>query len=184
LERRFRITIGEHGENRLCRAGGLRDSRLSAAWWWIGVAAVVLSALSFVVVMMTVSQEPYFGGIRAVDAIIQVGVGTALIVLWALWSVVVIAVIVRKRTHAATLAVLIWAAMCVFYLGNGVVGYLDDITLGSDAGRVAATSCLLHPNANVENSSAVSKAPNAALLLIMLAPAGALPAARSDRRGG
>src|SRR5689334_1489548 len=99
--------------------GARRSGRLWTAWVWVGGVAVALSAVSWVVVMKGAADEPYFGGIRKSDAIVQVGVGTALIVLWALWCAMAIAFILRRRLHPAASAILIWAAICVFYLGHG-----------------------------------------------------------------
>ena len=51
--------------------------------------SAALSAASLVVVFQGANDEPYMG-YRRFDALVQVGVGTALMVLWALCSVAVV----------------------------------------------------------------------------------------------
>jgi hypothetical protein len=115
--------------------------RLSVAWLWLISTAVPLTAISWLIVIKGAADEPYYGGISKFDATSQVGVGTALIVLWALWSAMVITFILRRCLHPAVSAILIWAAICVFYLGRGVNGYLSDITAWtSGAARAAPAS--------------------------------------------
>jgi hypothetical protein len=113
--------------------------RLSGAWLWLIATALPLSAVSWLIVTMGAGGEPYYGGILKFDAITQVGVGTALIVLWALWSAMIIAFILRRRIHRAASATVIWAAICIFYLGHGVNGYLVDIIIWSSGKAMGST---------------------------------------------
>jgi hypothetical protein len=91
------------------------------------LAAGVLTVASFAVVLRGASDEPYFGAIRKSDAVVQVGVASALIALWASWCVTATWLVLRKRRHPALLFVTLWALLNALYLGQGVDGYVDDI---------------------------------------------------------
>ncbi len=88
--------------------------------------ALLLSAASFVVVLQGATDEPYMGYRRS-DAIVQVGVGTALMVLWCCCSVAVVVLVGTRKLPIAWLALLLWAAICLFYLSTCPLGYLGDI---------------------------------------------------------
>jgi hypothetical protein len=64
---------------------------------------------------------------RRYDAIVQVGVGTALMLLRALCSAAVVTLVARRRLSPAWLALLLSAAICLFYLSYSPRGYLEDL---------------------------------------------------------
>ena len=86
----------------------------------------LLSAASFVVVDQGANDEPYVG-YRRYDAIVQVGVGTALMVLWSCCAVAVVVLVAARKLPSWWLMLLLWAAICTFYLSYSPLGYLEDI---------------------------------------------------------
>ncbi|MCA9147646.1 MAG: hypothetical protein KDA92_00035 [Planctomycetales bacterium] len=86
----------------------------------------MLTVASFFVVFQGASDEPY-GVYRRYDALVQVGLGTALIALWCSWSVAVVVFIVAQKLPKAWLSALLWVAICLFYLSFSPVGYLKDL---------------------------------------------------------
>ena len=103
--------------------GPISRSQLNVAF---ALVTVVLSAASFFVVLQGANDEPYVG-YRRYDAIMQVGVGTALMVLWGLCSIAVVVLVARRKLSLAWIALLLWAAICLFYLSYSPLGYLVDI---------------------------------------------------------
>ena len=55
------------------------------------------------------------------------GMGTALMVLWACYSLAVGLLVATRKISPAWLALLLWAAVCLFYLHYSPFGYLSDI---------------------------------------------------------
>jgi hypothetical protein len=98
-------------------------TQLNAAF---AVIVAALSIASLFVVMQGANDEPY-GAYRRYDAIVQVGVGTALIVFWCCCSVAVVVLVGARKLPAWWLALLLWAAICLFYLSYSPLGYLQDI---------------------------------------------------------
>jgi peptidoglycan/LPS O-acetylase OafA/YrhL len=92
----------------------------------IAFVSAALSAVSLFVVVQGANDEPYMG-YRRYDAVVQVGLGTALIVLWGCCSVAVLVLVRKKKLSAAWLALLLWAAICLFYLSSSPLGYLEDM---------------------------------------------------------
>src|SRR3954469_10814644 len=92
----------------------------------LAVTTAALSAVSLVVVFQGANDEPYIG-YRRYDAIVQVGVGTALMVLWGLCSLAVLVLVGKRKLSRGWLALLLWAAICLFYLSYSPLGYLEDI---------------------------------------------------------
>ena len=78
------------------------------------------------VVCQSASDEPYMM-YRRYDALVQVGIGTALMVLWGLWAVAGMLLVGNRKLSPWWLALLLWAAICVFYISNCPLGYLADI---------------------------------------------------------
>ena len=72
------------------------------------------------------NDEPYLG-YRRYDAIVQVGVGSALIVLWCCYCIAVALLVAARKLSVAWLVLLLWGAICVFYLSYSPLGYLEDI---------------------------------------------------------
>jgi hypothetical protein len=74
--------------------------------------------------------EPYVA-FRHYDAVVQVGVGTTLMLLWLALAILIIVWAVRQRKLYSLLAwlpVLLWISLCEFYLFHSVTGYLADIS--------------------------------------------------------
>ena len=90
------------------------------------LVASVLSAAAFLVVLRGAHDEPYMAYHRS-DAGVQVGVGTALIVLWCSCAVAVAALVATRKLPLPWLALLPWAVVCVFYLSYSPSGYLSDL---------------------------------------------------------
>jgi hypothetical protein len=86
----------------------------------------VLSAVSLWVVLQGANDEPYMQYRRS-DASVQVGVGTALMVLWGCWTVAVVVLVAARKLGAWWLVFLLWAALCLFYARYSALGYLEDI---------------------------------------------------------
>ena len=101
----------------------IRRTKLNATF---GVVAALLSLVSLVVVVQGAGDEPYTAYRRS-DAIVQVGVGSALIGLWCCGCLALVVLIGARKLSPAWLPLLLWAAICVFYLGFSTRGYLQDI---------------------------------------------------------
>jgi hypothetical protein len=98
--------------------------------WQLNVSfalvAAVLSVASLFVVLQGANDEPYMG-YRRYDAIMQVGVGTTLIVLWGLCAIAVVVLVGKRKLSPAWIAFLVWAVICLFYLSYSPLGYFEDI---------------------------------------------------------
>ena len=57
----------------------------------------------------------------------QVGVGTALMVLWGCCSIAVLVLVRARKLSVGWLALLLWAAICLFYLSSSLLAYLQDM---------------------------------------------------------
>lgn len=90
------------------------------------LVATVLSSVSFLVVLQGANDEPYMAYDRD-DAVMQVGLGTALIVLWCCCALIVGVLAATRKLPLPWLALLLWAAICVFYLSYSPSGYLNDL---------------------------------------------------------
>jgi len=104
-------------------------------------AAIVLSFVSFVLVLNGATDEPY-EAYRANDAFEQLVIGTALIALWCCYSVVVVTLVATQRITRDWLVIIVWAAICVFYLSCCPLGYvhdLDHFIFPSRSGQVATS---------------------------------------------
>ena len=91
-----------------------------------GVIALVLSIASIHVVFQGAADEPYMGYRRS-DAVVQVGIGTALMLLWGCFAIAVLLLTTTRKVSRWWLVVLPWAAICLFYLSYAPLGYLQDI---------------------------------------------------------
>ena len=100
------------------------------SWSQLNVAFAVMAALlsiaSLLVVLQGAGDEPY-GVYRRYDAIVQVGVGTALMVLWCCYCLALLVLVVTRKLPAWWLALLLWVAICLLYLSESPLGYLQDI---------------------------------------------------------
>ena len=93
----------------------------------LAVSAIVLTIASFVVVMQGASDEPYVVFHRS-DALVQVGVAMVLMLLWVQLAGGMIYGIIRRRISLMWLPLLLWVAICEFYLYQSPSGYVQDIT--------------------------------------------------------
>lgn len=90
------------------------------------VTAGLVSIASLVVVIQSANDEPYVSYRRS-DAVVQVGVGTALMLLWACWAGALVVLVRARKLPAGWLALLLWAAICLFFLGFSSLGYHADM---------------------------------------------------------
>jgi hypothetical protein len=88
--------------------------------------AGVLSYLSSLVVLEGAADEPY-GRYRRSDAFMQVGVGTALMALWLVGGLAITVLVAMRRLSAWWLLSLLWVGICLFYLSESPIGYLEDL---------------------------------------------------------
>ncbi len=90
------------------------------------VSAAILTIASFVLAASYAAPEPFFYYQRA-DANRHIGVSTAVMFLWAVWSVSIVGLVVAGVFRARWLGGLLLAAVCTFYLQCSPAGYLDDL---------------------------------------------------------
>ena len=98
-------------------------SRQSIAF---GCVALILSVISWIVVMQGAVDEPYFE-YRHADAFTQIAVGSALLTVWACFAVAVLVLIGLRQLSMRWFAGVVWAAICMFYLSCCPLGYLNDL---------------------------------------------------------
>jgi hypothetical protein len=89
-------------------------------------SAAILTLVSFFLVMAYAGPEPFFHYQRG-DAIFHVGLSTAAIVIWLVWSIGIVMLVAARVFGIAWLSGLMWAAICIFYLQGCSFGYLDDL---------------------------------------------------------
>jgi hypothetical protein len=99
--------------------------RAELAFAFAGLAALLLAA-SFLLFAAYAGPEPFFEH-RRVDAILFVGGICAAIALWAAWTLCVVVAVLRRVFGFRALFALVVPAIAVFYLYQGVAGYLDDL---------------------------------------------------------
>lgn len=107
----------------------LRSRWLRFTYWDAVLTGVflLLSGLSFWVVVKGANDEPYAGPIRSADGFVQVGLGCVLIFAWLEFAVLSIWLVVRRRALPLWPAALIWGLICCGYVAFGVKGYLWDL---------------------------------------------------------
>jgi len=96
---------------------------------YLVAVCAVLSLLSFAVVFQSADSEPYFAFYWR-DAVTQVFVAIALLVLWIEYLVLLIAAILRKIFTAWWWLVVAWVAVVMLYLHLCPFGYISDLTGG------------------------------------------------------
>jgi hypothetical protein len=87
---------------------------------------LVLSFLSFVVVLKGAGDEPYFV-YRHSDAFTQIVIGTSLFTMWGCFAVFLAVSIFAKHLSKKWIAGIVWAVVCMFYLSCCPAGYLHDL---------------------------------------------------------
>jgi hypothetical protein len=92
----------------------------------IVVTATALFTASVWVAFRGASNEPY-ATFRASDAIVQIGVASALMTLWVIWSILVTVEVRKKRISASWLSALILSALMLLLLYQSPAGYVSDI---------------------------------------------------------
>ena len=93
---------------------------------FLAASTLVLSIASFLFVVQGASDEPYMT-FRTWDAVIQVGVATVLMLLWAKIAVTVIAGVARHRISNWWSPLLLWILICEFSLFDSPYGYVADM---------------------------------------------------------
>ncbi len=92
----------------------------------IVMTATALFTASAWVAFRGASDEPY-ATFRASDAIVQIGVASALMTLWVIWSLFVTVEVRQKRISASWLSALILSALLLLLLYQSPAGYVSDI---------------------------------------------------------
>jgi hypothetical protein len=95
------------------------------------VSGVVLSAFSFALFVYTAGAEPYIY-FRWSDLALNCGLGAILFVLFVAWAVACVRSFQRSASRgslakALLCASLLWTAINLFYLGNVISGYPQDM---------------------------------------------------------
>lgn len=90
----------------------------------MGIIALLVP--SFWVVLKGAGDEPYVR-FRASDAVVQIGVASALMTLWVLVIVFVTAQVWKKKLHTVWLSALVLSAIALFFLFHAPVDYLSDL---------------------------------------------------------
>ena len=105
--------------------------RTSIAAQLVASSLIFLSALSTWLVYDGAATEPYTR-FRAADAIKQVGLGTAALVLWVEVVALLGFLFWRRRLSRWWLLGVVWAVVVVFYLWRCPAGYVSDIQAFAD----------------------------------------------------
>jgi hypothetical protein len=87
---------------------------------------IILSAASAVVALQGASDEPY-ASFRASDALIQIGAAMVLMTLWLQLALFLGWAVALGRASKMWLLLLIWIAVCEFYLSESPRGYIHDM---------------------------------------------------------
>lgn len=90
------------------------------------VSAVLLAPVSFGLVISYAGPEPLYEYHRS-EALVHIGVSTATIALWLVWSLGIIGLIATRIFSVWWFGGLLPAAICIFYLSFCPSGYLDDL---------------------------------------------------------
>lgn len=88
---------------------------------------ILLSIVSIWITFQGANDEPYTT-LRPTDALLQVGIGVALIVLWIQYAIFILYSVFKKKVSGWWLSSLIWTSIVIFYLHFSPVGYLSDIS--------------------------------------------------------
>ncbi|HET7538452.1 MAG TPA: hypothetical protein VFK05_01225 [Polyangiaceae bacterium] len=92
---------------------------------------LVLSALSYALVLYTAGKEPYFA-FRCCDLVLNVVLGAVLCAAFAAWAIACIRRLrARHGSAVRTLllcACVLWTAINLLYLGNMIYGYGQDMS--------------------------------------------------------
>jgi multisubunit Na+/H+ antiporter MnhB subunit len=106
-------------------------ARGSALKYQLAFSGVVLSALSFALVLCSASEEPFFS-FRCSELALNVVLAGLVFVLFASWAVACL-LYFRSEPGRGWLARLLvgacvlWSAINLFYLGTSIYGYRQDL---------------------------------------------------------
>lgn len=93
-------------------------------------SGLVLSALSFTVVLYTAGEEPFFV-FRWCDLLVNVVLGALLSVAFAVWAIACVRRLRARRPGVSRVLLLggclLWTAINFFYLGTMAYGYAQDL---------------------------------------------------------
>lgn len=95
--------------------------------WFIAAHAAFASIASLLLVSQGASEEPY-ARFRAAETLSQVGLGCILIAMWLYLISGILYGVATSRLARGWLALLLWAAIVLFYLHICPVGYVEDVT--------------------------------------------------------
>src|SRR4051812_35453111 len=88
---------------------------------------LLLSVVSWVVVMKGAGDEPYVV-FRRSDALVQLGLGVALIILWLQFGAWLIYAASARQIARVWLVLTVWIVIVLLYLWESPFGYIEDIT--------------------------------------------------------
>lgn len=113
-------------------SGEAASVRAAGSKYELAVGGAVLSALSFLVVFYAAAEEPFLV-FRWSDFALNVGLGTVIFVAFASWGVACVRSFRRSPRRSLGTVLLVcacalWTAMNLFYLGNVIYGYRQDMT--------------------------------------------------------
>ena len=91
-----------------------------------GIAGIILSILSFLLISESVGEEPFFK-FKTSNALTQLVGATVIIVLWIELLGVVSYFMIRKGFNFYFLVFLIWGAFVLFWLLQVPYSYISDI---------------------------------------------------------
>ena len=94
---------------------------------FLGVYIAGLTAISFWVLSLAVYEEPYIT-FNSREALIQLGTGMALLVLWIQLALVLVISVAKRWIQPLWLFTLIFIAVAVFYLRYCPFGYIYDLS--------------------------------------------------------
>jgi len=96
----------------------------------LSVTFVILLALSGLVVVCGANESPYRHPVVFHQALVQVGLGSLLIVCWTLWSIVLLKRASQNRISRYVVALSAIPAIASFYLFVSVTGYIEEASTG------------------------------------------------------
>jgi hypothetical protein len=92
----------------------------------IGLSTFGLLGLSIWVVFRGASDEPYMS-FRASDAIVQIGVASALMALWVVLVAFISVQVLQNTLHPAWLTCFVLCALALYGLYDSPTGYISDL---------------------------------------------------------
>lgn len=89
-----------------------------------------LLALSGVVIVCGANESPYRHPVVFREVLVQVGLGSLLILCWTLWSIVLIKRASQNRISRYAVVLTVIPAIASFYLFVSIAGYIEESSTG------------------------------------------------------